>query len=81
MIIPSTAISDEALTNRTVRAFVTLPFRDMSFLSAIMYQGMGCALLAFLLSNVAILKTFLMAVCLGVLAVALAACDKLTWKG
>lgn len=33
-----------------------LPFRDAGFLSAVLYQGFGCSILAFFLSNIAIAK-------------------------
>lgn len=46
----------EARTKGTLEALVTLPVRDMGFLSAILYQGIGCSVLAFFLSNVAIAK-------------------------
>lgn len=46
----------EALTKGTVTELATLPVRDMGFLSAILYQGIGCSVLAFFLSNVAIAK-------------------------
>lgn len=46
----------EALLNGTMSTLVALPFRDMGFLSAILYQGIGCSVLAFFLSNVAISK-------------------------
>lgn len=34
--------------------YISLPFADMGFLTAILYQGIGCSVLAFFLSNVAI---------------------------
>lgn len=46
----------EALANGTESTLITLPFTDMGFLSAILYQGIGCSVLAFFLSNIAISK-------------------------
>lgn len=33
---------------------ITLPFRNMDFLTAVLYQAIGCSILAFFMSNVAI---------------------------
>ena len=46
----------EALIKGNLAYVATLPFTNMSFLSAILYQGIGCSILAFFLSNVAISK-------------------------
>lgn len=44
----------EAIIKGNLAYVAMLPFTDMSFLSAILYQGIGCSILAFFLSNVAI---------------------------
>lgn len=46
----------EAFFHGTVGELVTLPFRNSAFLAAVLYQGIGCSVLAFFLSNVAIAK-------------------------
>ncbi len=46
----------EAVFNCNVHELMTLPFREGAFLSAIIYQGIGCSIGAFFLSNVAISK-------------------------
>lgn len=46
----------EALNNRTINQLVSMPFRNKGFLIAVLYQGIGCSILAFFLSNVAISK-------------------------
>ena len=46
----------EALNNGTIEQLVTMPFRNRGFLIAVLYQGIGCSVLAFFLSNVAIAK-------------------------
>lgn len=46
----------EALNNGTIELLVTMPFRNRGFLMAVLYQGIGCSVLAFFLSNVAIAK-------------------------
>ena len=46
----------EALIKGNLAYVAMLPLTDMSFLSAILYQGIGCSILAFFLSNVAISK-------------------------
>ena len=46
----------EALLGGRVAELVTLPFREGTFLRAILYQGIGCSVLAFFLSNVAIAR-------------------------
>ncbi len=46
----------EALAEGTISTLVMLPFRDRSFLVAVLYQGIGCSVLAFFLSNTAIAK-------------------------
>ena len=45
-----------ACISGTFHDLLTLPVRDTGFLTAILYQGMGCSILAFFLSNVAIAK-------------------------
>ncbi|MDO4339935.1 MAG: EamA family transporter [Eubacteriales bacterium] len=42
--------------NGDMRSLITLPFRNKSFLTAILYQEIGCSVCAFFLSNVAIAK-------------------------
>lgn len=49
------AVSD-AVVHGTCEELISLPFRERSFAVAIVYQGVGCSILAFLLSNVAISK-------------------------
>ena len=44
----------DALMNGNIAELAMLPFTDMSFLSAVLYQGLGCSILAFFLSNAAI---------------------------
>ena len=46
----------EALSSGTVGQLVALPFHDRSFLTAVLYQGIGCSVVAFFLTNVAIAK-------------------------
>ncbi|MCQ2561877.1 MAG: DMT family transporter, partial [Clostridia bacterium] len=46
----------EAVSTGTVVQLVTLPFRSRGFLTAVLYQGIGCSVFAFFLSNVAIAK-------------------------
>lgn len=46
----------EALYKGTVGELVALPFQNSDFLIAVLYQGIGCSILAFFLSNVAIAK-------------------------
>ena len=46
----------ETVLNGNVSQFITLPFREKSFLMAILYQGIGCSVAAFFLSNEAISK-------------------------
>lgn len=46
----------EALLQGNVRELVALPFEERAFGIAILYQGIGCSLLAFFLSNIAIAK-------------------------
>jgi drug/metabolite transporter (DMT)-like permease len=46
----------EALIHNDVLKLVTLPVQNMSFLVAILYQGLCCSVLAFFMSNVAIAK-------------------------
>ena len=46
----------EAAINGELAELVKLPFTDRNFLSAILYQGIGCSILAFFLSNAAIAR-------------------------
>ncbi|OFI06696.1 putative DMT superfamily transporter inner membrane protein [Clostridium acetireducens DSM 10703] len=46
----------EACVIGNVNVLMSLPARDSNFLIAILYQGIGCSVLAFFLSNVAIAK-------------------------
>lgn len=46
----------EAWLKGTIKELVSLPFADEAFAIAILYQGIGCSILAFLLNNVAIDK-------------------------
>lgn len=46
----------DALISGNMSLLLTLPFKDSSFLSAILYQGIGCSILGFFLFNVAIAK-------------------------
>lgn len=55
-IVFSAAAVIEALAKGNLVSLVMLPFRDKGFLIAIFYQGIGCSVLAFFLSNVAIFK-------------------------
>lgn len=55
-LVFSAAAIVEALATGTMSTLVTLPFKDAGFLTAVLYQGIGCSVLAFFLSNVAISK-------------------------
>jgi len=46
----------DAVFNGTIEGLLRLPFAEKSFAVAILYQGIGCSVLAFFLSNVAIAK-------------------------
>lgn len=46
----------EAMINGNVSQLISLPFRESTFLIAVLYQGIGCSVAAFFLSNVAIAK-------------------------
>ncbi len=46
----------EALLRGNMTTLVTFPFRERIFLTAILYQGIGCSIVAFLLNNMAIAK-------------------------
>ncbi len=46
----------EAILHGTISSLVLLPFSNAPFLAAVLYQGIGCSILAFFLSNVAIAK-------------------------
>jgi drug/metabolite transporter (DMT)-like permease len=44
----------ESIRDNTLQAFVTLPFTNPEFLTAILYLGLGCSVIAFLLYNIAL---------------------------
>lgn len=46
----------EACLNGNLKELAFLPFTNSHFLAAILYQGVGCSVLAFFMSNVAIAK-------------------------
>lgn len=46
----------EGLANGNLNQIAALPFHNTEFLIAVLYQGIGCSVLAFFLSNVAIAK-------------------------
>ena len=46
----------EAFINRNIGHLLTLPFKETDFMIAVIYQGIGCSVFAFFLSNVAIAK-------------------------
>lgn len=46
----------EALINGNVKELIMLPQQNKSFLIAVIYQGLGCSVLAYFLSNIAISK-------------------------
>lgn len=46
----------EGIKNENVEYILNLPLKNSGFLAAILYQGIGCSILAFLLSNIAIAK-------------------------
>lgn len=46
----------EAISQQTLQHLMTLPFENRTFALAILYQGIGCSVLAFFLSNVGIAK-------------------------
>ena len=46
----------EALIRGNVSRLISLPFMDTGFLITVIYQGIGCSILAFFLSNVAIAR-------------------------
>ncbi|MHA6602880.1 DMT family transporter [Aerococcus urinae] len=46
----------EAILKGSVKTLVLLPVQEINFLVAILYQGIGCSVLAFFLSNIAISK-------------------------
>ena len=46
----------EALAKGNVGRLVSLPFADSGFMIAVIYQGIGCSILAFFLSNIAIAR-------------------------
>ncbi len=46
----------EARLHGTISSLALLPFSNAPFLAAVLYQGIGCSILAFFLSNVTIAK-------------------------
>ena len=46
----------KGFANGTVAELLALPFNNIHFLVAILYQGIGCSILAFFMSNVAIAR-------------------------
>ena len=46
----------KGFANGTARDLIALPFRNIHFLIAILYQGIGCSILAFFMSNAAIAR-------------------------
>ena len=46
----------EAATHHSMRQLLSLPFSDTHFLTAVLYQGIGCSILAFFMSNIAIAR-------------------------
>ena len=46
----------EAAVQHSIPQLVALPFSSVHFLSAILYQGIGCSILAFFMSNIAIAR-------------------------
>lgn len=52
----STLAMVEAAQSGTVDQLLSLPLRHTSFLTAILYQGIGCSIIAFFLSNYAIVQ-------------------------
>lgn len=55
LVFASLAIS-EAIVHQNLSQLIILPFENKTFALAILYQGIGCSVLAFFLSNVAIAK-------------------------
>lgn len=55
-IVFGTVAIFEALINGNIVELITLPFKEIDFAVAILYQGIGSSILAFLLSNMAISK-------------------------
>ena len=49
------AVTDALLKGNFIE-LLNLPFKESSFAIAILYQGIGCSIFAFLLANVAIAK-------------------------
>ena len=50
----TTAALIQSVCSHSVFEFLTAPFTDISFLTAVLYQGIGCSVAAFLLYNLAI---------------------------
>lgn len=51
-----TLAAAEALLNGDIKSLAALPFKSKEFLTAVLYQGIGCSICAFFLSNLAIAK-------------------------
>lgn len=56
VIVFGTLAVCDAMLNGTMDELIMLPFKEGTFAIAILYQGIGCSILAFFLSNVAISK-------------------------
>ena len=50
------AVMEAVCIEKNLDALLSLPFQNKTFLIAVLYQGIGCSILAFFLSNVAIAK-------------------------
>ena len=55
-IVFSVLALGEAFMNGNAGHLLTLPFKETGFMVAVIYQGIGCSVFAFFLSNVAIAK-------------------------
>ncbi len=55
IVFPALAVI-ESLREGRLSELITLPFKDMGFLIAVLYQGIGCSSVAFFLSNAAIAR-------------------------
>lgn len=50
------ALIEAVFVEKNLSALIALPFQNKTFLIAVLYQGIGCSILAFFLSNIAIAK-------------------------
>lgn len=50
------AVIEAVFIDKNFSELITLPFQNKTFLIAVLYQGIGCSILAFFLSNIAIAK-------------------------